>query len=307
MKNVNLGVKLIGAFLMVAAVALLIGAIGMTQLNFVSGSGQKMYDENIELSTAVGDLTQDFLDMRIAVVYALFNKFTMANDVTAVADDMKRRDEAGLALVGKVDKLIVDAEQRKLFDGFKTDLGTYLGYRDKLIQATIAGNQEEMLSHLNEGKELGKKLTADLEKMIAVNQDLAKADAADMQKTSNQANWFMGIFTAVGMILALGLGYALNRVITKPLNRVIVGLGDGAEQIASASNQVSAASQHLAEATSESAASLEETSSSLEEMSSMTKQNADNAQLANDMMMKEAAPNFQIIMDRLGTMEKAMQ
>ena len=39
----------------------------------------------------------------------------------------------------------------------------------------------------------------------------------------------------------------------------------------------------------------------------MTRQNADNARLANDMMMKEAAPNFHLIEERMGTMEKAMQ
>jgi methyl-accepting chemotaxis protein len=100
--------------------------------------------------------------------------------------------------------------------------------------------------------------------------------------------------------------FFLVRSLTRPINLVIAGLSDASEQIAAASAQVSSSSQHLAESTSESAASLEETSSSLEELSSMTKQNADNAQVANDMMTKEAVPNFQIIMDRLGTMEKAM-
>ena len=52
------------------------------------------------------------------------------------------------------------------------------------------------------------------------------------------------------------------------------------------SRQVSTASQELAEGASEQAASIEETSSSLEEMSSMTKQNADNANQANRMMVE---------------------
>ena len=39
----------------------------------------------------------------------------------------------------------------------------------------------------------------------------------------------------------------------------------------------------------------------------MTRQNANNAQLANDMMLKEAATNFQMIGERMEIMEKAMQ
>ncbi len=307
MRNMSLGIKLIGAFLMVAVIALLIGVVGMSQLNSISKASQKMDEENVELMSTVAQLSQDFLDMRIAVVYSLFNKFSLGNDVSGVAADLKKRDDGGLELVAKVDKLITDPEQRKLYDSYKTDLGAYLGFRDKLIQSAVAGNQEEAMHWLEEGKALGIKLTADLDKLIDLNDDLAGKAASGNMAMASRATWIMSIMTILGVLLAVGLGFGLTRAITRPLNRVIVGLGDGAEQIAAASNQVSSSSQQLAESTSESAASLEETSSSLEELSSMTRQNADNAQLANDMMSKEAAPNFQLIMERMGTMEKAMQ
>jgi methyl-accepting chemotaxis protein len=77
------------------------------------------------------------------------------------------------------------------------------------------------------------------------------------------------------------------RGITSPITRSVRSLNDAADQVASASGQVSSASQSLAEGSSEQAASIEETSSSLEEMSSMTKQNADNASTA-DNLMKES-------------------
>ena len=77
--------------------------------------------------------------------------------------------------------------------------------------------------------------------------------------------------------------YFFARSITRPIERVIVGLTDASAQVASASAQVASSSQALAEGTSEQAASLEETSSSLEEMSSMTKQNADNATQAKSL------------------------
>jgi methyl-accepting chemotaxis protein len=107
--------------------------------------------------------------------------------------------------------------------------------------------------------------------------------------------------------LMIAASFFLVRSTTRPINRAIAGLTDSSDQVASAAAQVSAAAQQLAEGSSDQASSLEETSASLEEMSSMTKRNADNARLANDMMMKEAAPNFQLIGERMGTMEKAMQ
>ena len=103
---------------------------------------------------------------------------------------------------------------------------------------------------------------------------------------SNTVKILMVLLTSAILLGAI-LAFFITRGITRPLNRVIEGLNEGAEQVASAASQVSSASQSLAEGASEQAASVEETSSSLEEMSSMTRQNADNANQA-DSLMKEA-------------------
>lgn len=89
------------------------------------------------------------------------------------------------------------------------------------------------------------------------------------------------------VIVGTVLGFFLTRSITKPMNRAIGALNEGADQIAGASMQISSGSQELAEGSSEQAASLEETSSSLEEMAAMSKQSADNASQA-DVLMREA-------------------
>ncbi|MBN2126734.1 MAG: Cache 3/Cache 2 fusion domain-containing protein [Deltaproteobacteria bacterium] len=114
---------------------------------------------------------------------------------------------------------------------------------------------------------------------------------------TQNAEEFLAASHAIRNVIALvGLGFLVavvlavlvfSRSITRPIERIIEGLNEGADQVASASGQVSAASQSLAEGASEQAASIEETSSSLEEMSSMTKQNAENASQA-DTLMKEA-------------------
>ena len=89
-----------------------------------------------------------------------------------------------------------------------------------------------------------------------------------------------------GFGLALFLGIFLTLSITRPVNRIITGLSDGSEQVSAASSQVSSASQSLAGGASQQAASLQETSSSLEEMASMTRQNADNANQANALVLE---------------------
>ena len=108
-----------------------------------------------------------------------------------------------------------------------------------------------------------------------------------LQASNNSSMLLITIIGIAALLMGAFLAYVITRGITGALNRIIEGLNEGADQVASASGQVSSASQSLAEGSSEQAASIEETSSSLEEMSSMTKQNADNAGQA-DNLMKEA-------------------
>jgi methyl-accepting chemotaxis protein len=100
------------------------------------------------------------------------------------------------------------------------------------------------------------------------------------------------LFIILGVVMAvfsLVTGVIFTVRLVKPIARIVAGLNDGSDQVASASTQVSSSSQLLAEGASEQASSLEETSSSLEEMSSMTKQNADNANHAKAMMNEAKA------------------
>ena len=110
----------------------------------------------------------------------------------------------------------------------------------------------------------------------------------------------------VGVGLAVALSILIGKTITKPIGRIIDGLTDGSEQVASASEQVSSASQSLAEGASEQAAAIEETSSSLEETASMAKQNAANSKEAKG-LAAEARTNADKGSEAMERMSAAME
>ncbi|MCU0589762.1 MAG: methyl-accepting chemotaxis protein [Syntrophobacteraceae bacterium] len=93
------------------------------------------------------------------------------------------------------------------------------------------------------------------------------------------------LMTGLGLLaLSILAVVTFSRGLSRPILKVVVGLDDGAGQVASASSEVSSASQQLADGAAEQAAAIEETSSSLEELSSMVRQNAENAVHANRLM-----------------------
>jgi len=142
----------------------------------------------------------------------------------------------------------------------------------------------------------------DIEKIVNIKraelENKIKVTMAEMKqninstKTEIQGNirhviMLISVISLIVLAMILTGSYLFARYsITKPMNRIIEGMNEGAEQVASASGQVSSSSQSLAEGSSEQAASIEETSSSLEEMSSMTKQNAENSKQADGLMQK---------------------
>ena len=97
--------------------------------------------------------------------------------------------------------------------------------------------------------------------------------------------WIL-VIGVLAMAVFVAVALAISGGIIRPIRQAIEGLVEGSVQVASASKQISATSQALAEGASEQASALEESSSSLEEMASMTRQNADNAKLADGLMKK---------------------
>ncbi len=129
--------------------------------------------------------------------------------------------------------------------------------------------------------ELERRLKAETDQL---NQEI-EAAKKDIQKSIRAVLTWIGGMSLAALAAMLVVSFVFTRrSITRPITRIVAGLNDGADQVASAASQISSTSQQLAEGSSEQAASIEETSASLEEMASMTRQNADNARQADDLM-----------------------
>ncbi|HOZ46086.1 MAG TPA: methyl-accepting chemotaxis protein [Candidatus Hydrogenedentes bacterium] len=128
------------------------------------------------------------------------------------------------------------------------------------------------------------KMAASATALLDQMDDLDTVFKEAMDSAIARTNTLAIALTIAGIIIGLILALAITRAITGPLNKIISGLTESANQVTAASSQVAASSQSMAEGASEQASSLEETSASLEEMTSMTKQNSDNANQANVLM-----------------------
>lgn len=200
-------------------------------------------------------------------------------DVDRVHEEIVKLNER----LGVLDKELKNPQRRQWLKTIITAEGEYKEAFEQVVTVIFDRNKiiKETLDRI--GPVVAKDVE-DVKLSIKAVQD----DLGPKLKASNEnSNLLIAIIGIVALVLGVFLAFVITRSITGPLNRIITGLNDGADQVAAASSQVSSASQSLAEGASEQAASIEETSASLEEISSMTKQNADHSNQA-DRLMKDA-------------------
>lgn len=157
----------------------------------------------------------------------------------------------------------------KLFKKWNWVIGTgmYVDDLEKMITARKTDIENSV-----------KAATAEMDARIATTQQ-------DIKDNVKRILLFIGLITVGVLLLVLTVSYIYTRrKITRPIERIITDLNNGAARVSSVSGQVSSAGQILAEGSTEQASSIEETSATLEEMSSMTRQNAEYAGQANNLM-----------------------
>jgi len=282
------GIKtnLLLGFGVVLVLTILIAVLGIWSVKKITGTTVKAINTSFEMSENASRARANTLGMRRYEKDMLINNES-PEKVKEYQEDWKKEHASVLARIADMEKVITDQKEKERLDEMKKDLQIYDSgmtilydlIKDGKVKSVKEGN--DTLGKVKDPVRRLEKNAKDMateasEKMVSVEKEIV-ADAGNSTIT-------LIIFSVISVLLGIGISIIIIRSITGPLNRVIAGLTDGADQVSTAASQVSSSSQSLAEGTSEQASSLEETSSSLEEMSSMTKQNADHANQAKAMM-----------------------
>jgi methyl-accepting chemotaxis protein len=295
MIQAKLSTKLLGGFICVALITLAVGYLGWRGTGQLTGHLNQVGKQNLPSIQNVLIIQKELETIRTSQ-NALMNPL---NDqarrqrffgyIAKARENYKKAWKAYEALPKK-------AEEAKILEQAQRAIGTWAGANDKffnlakdLDKANAAKNDIFVAMNkqfLDKCLPLQRESLGLMEKLVALNEENAVQTMAQADADAARTRWLSVAGMAVGSVLALALGIILGLSITRPINRIIAELNEGADQVSAASSQVSAAGQTLARGASEQAASLEETSSSLEEMASMTRQNASNASEANALMQE---------------------
>jgi methyl-accepting chemotaxis protein len=326
LKNIKIGTKLIGGFVIVALIATAIGLTGILCLRSLASANVALYEKATVPEGQLIGMTASLQGIRIALRDIILNpdKQKYAARINSYKDNLAHQSEA-------FEKTIDSPQTHKDFEDFNESRKRFDVFIDQIIALASAGKEKEAGDVIFHGDAFAV-VTAEQDAFNKMRDDMQASAEVRMQEGSSlasRASTLMIAATLAGLLVALLFGWRLTSMIAKPLLRVVNVLqalaggdlsqrieatsGDEigqmerslgtvtstltrtiddirtiAGEVATASQSISTASVQMSKGATAQAAAAEEASASMEQMASNIKQNADNASQTDKIANKSA-------------------
>lgn len=146
--DMKIRTKLLGSFLVVAAIVLVVGVLGMVNLNKLAESDAEMYQNMTVPISQLNGISTAFQRSRV-------NLLTMVTsddpqEIQKNADNLYQRQKEVDELSTNYEKLIVSDDMQKTFDAFLAARKVYGAEFDKVVALSEQNKDAEALILLSE-------------------------------------------------------------------------------------------------------------------------------------------------------------
>jgi methyl-accepting chemotaxis protein len=217
-KNIKVGTKLIGSFLVVVAILATVALIGYVNIKSIAGRGHVMYSQNTVAIEEMGSLIASLEKMR-GDIYRYI-------DVPADRQKMGVAQDEAISFVNETIKTYrnrnISASEKKIIDDFDAAWPEMQrGYR-AIMKVADVGNMDEVNNLLSADNYVFKARVKTFAAIRALNElNRKNADAANKANgdAASKASLAVLVATILAIIVALALGLILTNSITGPLKR----------------------------------------------------------------------------------------
>lgn len=218
--NLKIATKLLTGFILVALIAGVIGILGIRNIKAIVDADTKLYEMMTLPAIYIGDISTAFQRIRVNSRDIIFAQTPeeIQQKAVRIAD---LRTEIGKS-AELYERTILTDQGRKDFSDFMEARKVYVASLEKAIELAKANKDAEALAVLNgEGGKASRAYQDLIEKMVESKKTLAKQTADDNTKLANAASRIMVTTLAIGVVLAIGLGIFLSRIISRPLREAV--------------------------------------------------------------------------------------
>jgi methyl-accepting chemotaxis protein len=323
LKDVKLGTKLMGGFILVLFLAALQSALAVFGTNALNANTQQMSGHLLPSALHTGFLGTQASRLRAAQFQYLLTfgeeeRRALEKQMESLRESVETESQ-GYA------RLLADPEEKSHFDKFQGEWKKYQAQLTEIVQLARQRRDEEAMDILKgQGLQTFDAMLAELRALSELAQDgsiLTRDTNTELQRNVMIGNLGALVVTIVlGLLIARtlsraisgGVGYAASLAskvaqgdLSSPINpntqdeigtllhslrdmqsslaQVVSRVRQGSESVSTASAEIAQGNQDLSSRTESQASALQETAASMEELSSTVRQNADNARQANQL------------------------
>ncbi len=220
LNNLKIGVKLTGGFLIITFIIVVVAVMGYNGMKNVKDDMSRMYSEDTVPIQELGEIKAAIWTLRgddYKYIYVSDQRFQAQMDIEAAQKTIEEN-------LNKYRAASMEQEEKDALAEFEAAWVAYLKAVQKNLADVDAGNQAAAQKSMKSGGETSnarKAATAAIAKLIEVNRIAAETRNLHSEEEFATLLTVLIIATALGVILAVGLGQLITRSITKPLSSAI--------------------------------------------------------------------------------------
>jgi methyl-accepting chemotaxis protein len=224
LKNMKMGTKLIGGFLVVALIAALNGITGIVSIRQLAKADSYLFQSQTAPLSVLSHLAVTIQRLRVALRDNLAARtpeqnLKFENQIADLSADLdKTADSYDISNMGP--------EEKKMWDDFLEVRKEYNEYGQRIVAMKKAGKPEQGWDILwSEGYgTVSARVFGAVDKMEAFKVASAKQTSDANTALANRRNTEQSIFVLVGLMVAAGGGLLLTKRITDPVNNIVAVL-----------------------------------------------------------------------------------
>lgn len=215
LSRIKIGSKIIGGFLVVALIGLVIGAIGIYNVQRLATAGNETYKFNTVAVSLLGEVTKGFEQNRVDLLDTLSADAIHREEAISRISARRQKNAENRK---EFEKTIRHPEGHRLFEEVTKAEERYGPSRDHVFELLRAGKTAEAIRFRREDTgPRAAELEAALEKMSKYKVEDASTGAAHDAAAASTASWVQGGSVLFGLALAIFLGFRLSQSITQPM------------------------------------------------------------------------------------------
>jgi methyl-accepting chemotaxis protein len=228
LNRIKIGPKLIGGFLLVAAIAGIIGVIGIINIKTIDSKDMLLYEQATKPLGELLNIAQSFEKVRISLFEIINTKdeAELQKIETEIADlrqEMTKSQEV-------MEKAIETEQEKRMYAKYLESRKLFGEDLEKVIALALDNKSKEALELLEgEAAKTAKEEEDDIDSLETYFVEGAKKLSEENTATANTATITMIATLIIGVLLAIALGLFLSRSISNPLGKVVKMLQDMAK------------------------------------------------------------------------------